>query len=281
MGQKPKFKIIKNISDSFKSIFYYRIVKPLLYTSRLGRRSMFGYADSGLNFDHIYRNTAKGYTRFGILIDRILLNLPSAKATRYRKEKIIEIVNSEIKKNTSKGKKTRIVDLASGPSRYLVELITDKNKDCVEGLCLDVDRRNLEFGRKLAAGKPLIFKRANVLNLDHYKRLSEKITWVPNLILCSGLYEYLEEDDVKKSLKDVFVSLDKGGFLLFVTQMGNPNRELLEKLGKIRQGKSWVLFYREPGLLRDWMGQAGFSDIDVKIDPWKMYTFCSGRKIYN
>jgi SAM-dependent methyltransferase len=276
---KIKENLLKNIGGFLKNILYYRILKPLLFTSRLGRRSMFGYADSGLNFDHIYKNVAKGYTRFGIIIDKILLNLPSAKATRYRKERIIEILKAEIKKNIACGKKTKIVDLASGPSRYLVELITEENKDYVEGLCLDIDRRNLEFGRKLAVGKPLLFKKANVLNLNHYKRFSEKIFWVPNLVLCSGLYEYLEAADVQKSLSEIFTSLDKEGFLLFVTQMDSPDRELIEKLGKIRQGKSWFLFYRDPSLLKCWMSTAGFRENDVKIDPWKMYVFCSGRKI--
>ena len=75
------------IRNKIEDFFYKRLVKPIIFTSRLGRKSMFGYADSGINFDHIYLNEAKGYTRIGRLVDRVLLSLPVAKATRYRKEK--------------------------------------------------------------------------------------------------------------------------------------------------------------------------------------------------
>lgn len=270
---------LRNFRSILRNMFYYKIVKPILFTSRLGRKSMFGYADSGLNFDHIYRNVAKGYTGFGRVVDKILLNLPSAKATRYRKQKIIDMLRREIKNNISLGRKTRIVDLASGPSRYLIEAITEENRDYVEALCLDIDRRNLEFGKKLAGERPVLFKRANVLRLGHYKKLSEKIAWVPNFILCSGLYEYLEDKDVIKSLQDVFASLDKNGLFLFVTQMDSPNKRLIEILGKTRSGKPWVLFYREPDKLKEWMIKAGFKDVYIEIDPWKMYVFYSGRKL--
>lgn len=239
---------------------------------------MFGYADSGLNFDHIYRNKAKGYTKFGLIVDKILLNLPAAKATRYRKARIVGKLREEIERNITQGKKTKIVDLASGPSRYLVEAITDQNKDHVEGLCLDIERRNLEFGKKIAINKPLLFKKANVLNLSHFKQLSKKVAWIPNLVLCSGLYEYLEDAEVKKSLNEIISSLDTHGLLLFITQMNNPNKKLIEKLGKTKKEKSWVLFYRKPAVLKEWMDRAGFSEINIEIDPWKMYVFCSGRK---
>ncbi len=275
---KMKKKPLKNLLNNLDNFFYRRIVRPLLFTSRLGRKSMFGYADSGLNFDHIYRNEAKGYMRFGRLIDKILLNLPSAKATRHRKAKIIEIQKTEIKKNIFFGRKTRIVDLASGPGRYLIEAITDENKNHVEALCLDIDKRNLEFGKKLAGEKPLLFKRANALRLGHFKKLSEKTAWIPNLVLCSGLYEYLNDAEVKKSINDIFSSLNKEGLFVFVTQMDSPSRKLIEKLGKVKGGKSWVLFYRKPDTLKSWMAEAGFKEINAEIDPWKMYVLYSGRK---
>ncbi|MCF7869885.1 MAG: class I SAM-dependent methyltransferase family protein [Candidatus Omnitrophica bacterium] len=139
----------KHLSNNFEDFFYTRIIKPIFFTSRLGRKTMFGYADSGLNFDHIYRNEAKGYTRFGKLVDRVLLSLPACRATRHRKERVIDILRKEIDKNISKDRKTRIVDLASGPARYLVELITEDIEKSVEALCLDINPHSLSYGKKL------------------------------------------------------------------------------------------------------------------------------------
>ena len=263
-----------------EKIFYERIVKPLLYTSRLGRKSMFGYADSGLNFDHIYKNEAKGYTKFGKFIDKILLNLPASKATRYRKEKIVKILQQELEKNRAVNKKTKIVDLASGPARYLIELMNNsENRKWAEALCLDADRASLQYGKILSAGKPMLYKKVNVLKLGRrYKEFSEKKAWRPNIILVSGLYEYLDDSIVKKSIKDIHNYLDTDGLLFFITQANNPNKKLIENVGITKSGRKWVLFYRKPEILRTWVKEAGYKEMIIELDPWKMYEFCRCRK---
>lgn len=266
------------IFGKIEDFFYKRVVKPIIFSSRLGRKSMFGYADSGINFDHIYTNEAKGYTKFGKIIDRVLLNLPAAKATRYRKEKIIKILREEIDKNTSLNKKTRIVDIASGPARYLVELITDDIKDSVEALCLDVDVHSLDYGKNIAGGRPILYKKSNVLKIGaHHKRLSEKRNWQPNVVVSSGLYEYLDDESVISSLKIIKNYLGKDGLLLFITQRDSPNRKLIEKVGITKSGKEWKLFYREPKLIEAWLKETGYKDISVEIDPWRMYVYYQGR----
>ncbi len=266
------------ILGKIEDFFYKRIVKPLIFSSRLGRKSMFGYADSGINFDHIYSNEAKGYTKLGRIIDRILLNLPAAKATRYRKDKVISILKDEINKNIAKNKKTRIVDLASGPARYLVELITDDMKDRIEVLCLDIDKHSLDHGRKMAGNRPMLYRKSNILRIgSHHKRLSEKRGWSPNVVISSGLYEYLDDESVVSSLKTIKDYLEPGGLLLFITQRDSPNRKLIEKVGITKSGKEWKLFYRDPKLIEKWLVDLGYSDINTEIDPWGMYVFYKGR----
>ena len=65
------------------------------------------------------------------------MNLPSVRATRHRKDIIIKILQNEIANNLTLKKKTKILDLASGPARYLVELINDFNQEMIEVLCLE------------------------------------------------------------------------------------------------------------------------------------------------
>lgn len=268
------------MKEKIERIFYDKILRGLIFTSRLGRKSMMGYADSGINFDYIYRNAPSGYSRIGKMVDRILLNLPAAKATRNRKNKIIEILKDEIENNKRLSKKTKIVDLASGPARYLIELISDYNKDHVEILCLDLDRRALALGKKQSQNKPILYKKANVLRFNpHYKRISEKHSWKPNLVLISGLYEYQEDKIVIESLKYIHENLEDNGLLFLITQIGNPNRKLIEKLGITRSGKSWVLFYRDPPTLNHFIEESGFGEISIEIDKWKMYAFCTARKL--
>ena len=96
--------MLKKVED----FIYKRIIKNLIYSSRLGRRSALGYADSGINFDHIYQNNPKGYNRFGVIVDRLLLNLPGCKATRERFKKIKRILEDEFRRNVQRNVKTKI-----------------------------------------------------------------------------------------------------------------------------------------------------------------------------
>lgn len=267
---------IKNLEN----FFYNRILKNLLFTSRLGRKSMMGYADSGINFDYIYRNVAVGYTKFGKMIDRILLNLPAAKATINRKNTIVTTLRQEIDKNKERGKKTRIVDLASGPARYVVEAIDDTNKQDVETLCLEFDRRSIEFGKRIALEKPILYKRANILKIGtHYKRVSDKRKWIPNIIMVSGFIEYQESDSlVLDLLKNIHRHLEKDGMVFVVTQMSSPNKRLTEKLGTTKQGSKWKLRYRSPKSMEELVEKAGFKDVNIKKDKWDMYVYCRGKK---
>lgn len=271
--------MMPNFISAIEDLFYSRIVRPAIFSSRLGRRSMFGYADSGINFDHIYKNKAKGYNRFGKAMDRILLNLPACKATRYRKEKIIKILNEEIRKNMSAGKKTRIVDLASGPARYLVDLITGGIKDYVEALCLDIDLHSLSYGKKIAGSRPILYKKSNILKIGaHHKRLSANIKWHPNIVIASGFYEYIDDELAIATLKLINGFLEPGGLLLLITQRDSPNKKLIEKVGITKSGKKWLLFYREPALIKQWLRETGYKNIEVEVDPWRMYVFYSARK---
>ena len=263
-----------------ENFFYTRIIRGLLFTSRLGRKSMMGYADSGINFDYIYRNVAVGYTRFGRIVDSVLLNLLAAQATINRKDTIVRILREEIDKNAAHERKTRIVDLASGPARYIAEAIDDTNKKYVEVLCLEIDRRSIEFGKRISLDKPILYKRANILKIgSRYKAVSGKVKWVPNLIMISGFIEYQEKDKLVLDLfNNIYKHLDDNGIVFAITQMGSPNRQLTERLGATKNGKVWKLHYRDTEILSRLLKESGFKNINIKPDRWNMYVYCRGEK---
>ncbi|MFA6321111.1 MAG: class I SAM-dependent methyltransferase family protein [Candidatus Omnitrophota bacterium] len=148
------------IHAKIEDFLYKKVIKNILMLSKLGRASVSGKADSGLNFDHMYRRKPKGITAFGKFVDSIVLNLPSVQATRNRKDIIIKILENEIANNMLENKKTRIVDIASGPARYLTEIINSYNQDKIEVLCLDRDQRSINFGKALALNKPMRYAKA-------------------------------------------------------------------------------------------------------------------------
>lgn len=266
------------IKNRFEDFFYKKIVRPILLLSKLGRTSVFGNADSGLNFDHMYRKKPKGITVFGKFVDKVLLNLPSVEATRHRKDIIIKILQNEIANNIVEGKKTKIVDIASGPARYVTELITNSNQEEIEVLCLDRDRRSLNFGKVLAGKKPIRYARADVSKTEKLSKLSKRVSWEPNVVISSGLFEYLDDNVVKKILKDIYENLEKGGIIVFITQKSNPSKKLMSKVCHTQDGSSWELIYRDPEKIRIWLIESGFKAVLVSVDSWGMYEFCTGRK---
>jgi SAM-dependent methyltransferase len=261
-----------------KSFLYKVILKPILMLSKLGRTSIKGSADSGLNFDHMYRNKPKGITSFGRLTDRILLNLPSVRATRHRKDVIIKLLRNEIENNIILNKKTRIVDIASGPARYISELLDEVDQDKIEVLCIDKDKRSLNYGKILAGEKPVRFTKADIMKMEPLKKLAKKVSWIPNIIIASGLLEYQEDETVKRIISESFDNIQRDGLSVFISQVSNPSRELIEELGKTSTGEKWILNYRGPELFRKWMLDSGFRSVLIEVDEWGMYEFCMGRK---
>jgi hypothetical protein len=273
---KTRLKYVKRILEN---LLYRRVIRNIMFPSRLGRRTILGYADSGITFDRIYLNIPRGYTKFGTMIDFFLLNLPVARATRKRQKNLKKIINEEINRNLSFNKTTKILNLASGPARYLLELINTENKKHVEILCLDIDKHSLQFGKKLVRDRPARFGKANVFRLQHYKRAGEKLNWKPNVILASGLYFYYGDDIVINSFKEVCKHIDSEGLFIFDHLIGNPNRKLLAKVCITTRGKPWEFFYRKPMQIIAWLKDIGFTDIKYITDSWKMYIIYKARKL--
>lgn len=269
---------MSKLLDLIDVIYYEKILRPLLLLSKLGRSSVLGRADSGLNFDHMYKNKPKGITAVGKFVDRVLLNLPSVQATRARKDIIVKILQNEILNNAALQQKTRIVDIASGPARYLSDILNNHGQDSIEVLCIDRDRRSLNFGKTLAQKKPMRFIRADIFRTNRLQRLSLRSRWLPNVAICSGLFEYLEDAGVKKILNDIFQNLDDGGLLVFASQKDNPSKRLMARVCKTQNGSAWELFYRNPELFRTWLLNAGFRAAIVNVDRWGMYEICTARK---
>lgn len=267
-----------NFKIQIEKIFYQRILKPIIFNSRVGRKAMFGRAGGGLFVDYIYKNRASGYNWLGYLIDKILLHLPSAKATKEKMPRITNIIQSEIIKNTLTNEITKIVDLGSGTSRYLIELSKDKKKNQLQALCLDIDKNSLRQGKIIAKDRPIEYRIGNITRLGHYKKLANKISWHPNIAIIASCYEFLDDGAVRRSLEEIYNMLEPGGLLIVSTQMTNPNKKLFEYLAVMKNGSKWHINYRRPSIIKKWIIEAGFKNVNIEIDRWEIYFYCVARK---
>ena len=270
------------LKESLEDFFYKKIVRNLLLLSDLGRRSALGEAATGYNFDYMYENKAHGFFGVGLLIDKVLLNLPAVQATRNRRSSIVKILCNEIQNNKLKGKTTRILDLACGAGRYLTDIAKIYPNDKVEIVGVDLDSKSLALAKSLSEKESITknrirFVKGNVFKLSVLKKLGQQIEWRPNVVIASGLTVYINDDKVTTILKQIYEGLDKDGLVLIDSQESNPSRKLMEKALKTKEG-AWVLYYRPSEQWREWLNEFGFRNIVVSRDPWQMYNICSARK---
>ena len=270
------------IAIKIEDFIYKKVIRNLLLTSKLGRQSVLGEADTGHNFDHMYNNKPVGYSLIGGLVDRVLLNLPAVRATRHRKANIIKILSNEIENQKIECQKTKIIDLACGTGRYLIDISSIFSEEGIEIVGVDYDRKSLKLGEALAWQQRVLktnvrFVKGNVFHLRLLKRFGRNIDWRPNVVVASGLTVYVDDQTVQNMIQQVYDGLDKGGLLLFDSQESNPSRKLMEKVCNMKTG-AWVLYYRKPSIWRNWLWRAGFKDIVISQDPWNMYNLCTARK---
>lgn len=255
------------MNQKLEDFLYKKVIRKIAYNSTLGKTSIEGDSDTGFNFDYMYRNEPSGNGRFGEIVDKILLNLPAVKATRNRKETIKKILREELKNNGNK--QINILDVASGPARYLVEFANEKNVG-FKALCLDNDKRSLEIGEELlrqySVNNSITFKSANIFNDKELNLLS----FNPDYIIASGIYVYHDDISVKKSVKIFSNLLDKGQKILVDNQIKNPSKKLMEKVCTTTQGKSWELHYRSEEHMISLLDPC-FKIIHSDIDKWGMY----------
>jgi hypothetical protein len=264
-----------------KAVFN-RIVIPLLSVSRVGHNTVTGRADAGLSIDYLYRYEPCGINSLGRFVDGVLLRLPAVKATRKKKDVIIKILQNEAANNVCLCAKTRILDIASGPARYLVDFFDKPSHvDDVEVLCIDSDQESVNLGKVIGREKPIRFVRGDVFKLGTLRRFSGRVGWKPNIILCTGFFELQNDFVVNRFLKDIYDFMETGGLLLFTSQADNPSKKLMKKAGKRTNGSPWKIYFRDSEKLRRWMIEVGFRDVIISQDFLGMYEYCTGRKVEN
>ena len=266
-----------NLKDNWNSFLYQRVIKRVLRRSMIGQRAVQGRSDSGFTFDHIYSNKPKGEGIIGRWVDKVLLGLPAARASRYRKDLISEALRHEIRSNNLSGQMTRVLDLGSGTARYLIEGIRDAATDQIEALCVDRDRESVWNGR-CASHPSMRFIHMDIFKLRRLYALSARSGWRPNVIIISGLIYYFSDKKVKALLSQVFEWLEPGGLLIVTNMIQNPNKKLIGHLFIAQNGDPWIPLARPTHLVRHWLADAGFQEIHHTKDPWGMYSVFSARR---
>lgn len=257
-----------------------------LFMRTVGRTSdgvSLGFArgfDSGEMLDYVYDNRARGRFLIGKLVDRIYLDAVGWRATRARKELLKAVLSELLLERERQGRSTTVLDIASGPGRYLQEtclaLRGQVASDRVTIICRDLDKAALEQGRRRAAAFGLNNMRYEEGDACDPAALAT-VRPQPDIVISSGLYELLDSSPIRRSMQGVYQVLAPGGRFIFTTQVTHPQLELIANTLVNRNGEPWVMVCRSLEETEGWAKESGFAVISSRMEEVGLFvvTLCA------
>lgn len=253
----------------------------MLGPGRISRGIALGWKhgfDSGLMLDYIYANRAQGLTPIGRLVDRIYLDAIGWRGIRIRRQMMGRLLQRTMRQVHQAGHPVRLLDLAAGPGRYVLETMRDCRDLEPSALLRDYRTENLDAARKLAA--ELQVERVTVELGDAFDRKSiADVTPPPTIAVVSGLYELFPDNDrVMESLRGLADAVPTGGYLIYTNQPWHPQVELIARTLRNREGQAWVMRRRTQAEMDELVRAAGFEKVAQEIDPWGIFSVSVARR---
>ncbi len=243
---------------------------------RLGWQTGF---DSGKSLDYVYENRARGATFIGRMLDHQYLNSVGWQGIRERRANLDASLRWAIEAVDAAGLNIRIVDIAAGPGRYVLEVIRDLPADKVSVLLRDRDPGNLEAGADLARSMKLenvTFEFADAF--DRESLLS--ITPAPTIVIVSGLYELFPDNQpVLESLKGIAGVLQGNGYLIYTPQPWHPQIEKIARTLINRDGEPWIMRRRTQAETDELVRSVGLTKVETRVDTHGIFTVSIAQKI--
>jgi alpha-beta hydrolase superfamily lysophospholipase/SAM-dependent methyltransferase len=241
---------------------------------RLGWRSGF---DSGESLDYVYENRPRGKTALGAWIDRAYLNSIGWKGIRQRKVNLQKVLHGLLSELGRGRKPVRVMDIASGPGRYLLEALRNSPAEAT-ALLRDRSPEGIDAGRALARTmgvSGVTYAQGDAFDPDSLARISPH----PDLTIVSGLYELFPENErVLASLRGVFQALAPGGYLVYTNQPWHPQVEMIARVLVNRDGDPWIMRRRTQAEMDELVRATGFEKVATEIDDYGIFTVSVAKK---
>ncbi len=236
--------------------------------------------DSGSTLDYVYRNEARGRGPIGRMMDRNYIDAIGWRGIRRRKVHAEELIAKAMGQIKQAGEPVRVVDIASGHGRYVLEALAGSSVQPDSVLLRDYSDINVDAGRKLIEEKGLghvaRFEKGDAFDGDDLASLDPR----PTLGIVSGLYELFPDNTaVRGSLAGLARAIPEGGYLVYTGQPWHPQLELIARaLTSHRAGQAWVMRRRTQAEMDQLVADAGFVKLEQRIDPWGIFTVSLARR---
>ena len=226
--------------------------------------------DSGVTLDHIYKNQPEGVTKAGKLIDKGYLNSIGWKGIRQRKAHSIEAIREKILALKAQDKDIKILDIAGGPARYLIEIAKEFPEAQIQ--VRDYQIQNIEQGQQLAQALNLDnihYSQSDAFDLNNYQETDFK----PNIVIISGVFELFPSNDIiTNAIKGVSSIIEEEGYLIYTGQPWHPQLTQIAHVLGNHQNSKWVMRRRSQYELDKLFSAHGFEKDKMQIDNWGIFT---------
>jgi alpha-beta hydrolase superfamily lysophospholipase/SAM-dependent methyltransferase len=245
---------------------------------RLGRRTGF---DSGSTLDYVYRNVPDGLGPLGRLVDTFYLESIGWRGIRQRKRHLEELLRETMASIVRCGMAIRVLDIAAGHGRYVLEAIEASAVKPTSVLLRDYSDINVAAGQALIRAKRLegiaTFVAGDAFDRSSLAAVDPK----PTLGVVSGLYELFPDNHmVSASLAGLADAIAPGGYLIYTGQPWHPQLEMIARtLTSHRQGQAWIMRRRTQAEMDQLVAAAGFRKIEQRIDEWGIFTVSVAERI--
>jgi CRP-like cAMP-binding protein/SAM-dependent methyltransferase len=237
---------------------------PYLMSARFNDRANTkprGYAGDYRTIELLYANEPAGDGRLGPHIDRWVMNAPSSRAVRNRRE-MIRGMAREMQERWTRSEPMRLCSLACGPAREIFDLLEGDAAANIHATCLDIDPEAVTFVRAIAEEKGVADH--ITLVVENLIRLAQGRGRVQvgeqDLIYSMGLIDYLQDEVVVALLDWCHDTLAPGGSVALGNfASGNPDKGYLDHV------LEWVLIHRSPEDLRKLFVRSRFGSAPVEI----------------
>jgi SAM-dependent methyltransferase len=242
----------------------------------LGCRTGF---DSGLSLDYVYKNEPCGSLGMGRLIDKSYLNAIGWRGIRQRKANLEKALRDVIQQLHQKNRLIRILDIAAGAGRYVIETVRGMPDVPVVATLCDYKQENVEaigvLAEELNLNGKVVAKRSDAFDRSLLAAIEPRAT----IGIVSGLYELFPSNDaVLNSLSGLADAIEPGGYLIYTNQPWHPQIEFIGHVLRNREGERWVMRRRTTAEIDELVRIAGFEKIDMEIDDWGMFTVSIARR---
>jgi alpha-beta hydrolase superfamily lysophospholipase/SAM-dependent methyltransferase len=243
---------------------------------RLGWESGF---NSGRTLDYVYRNRPDGFTPLGRLIDSNYLNGIGWRGIRVRRKLLEGLLRQAIERVHATKGAVRLVDIAAGAGRYMLESLKECQSMRVTAELRDFEPKNLDEGRSIA--RSLGLENVTFVQGDAFEQTAlAGLEPRPDIAVVSGLYElFPDNEEILKSLRGLAQAVPEGGLLIYTNQPWHPQIELIARGLCDWDGRPWVMRRRTQAEMDDLVRAPGFEKEQMEIDRWGIFTVSLARRI--